>query len=47
MVELNEFDLLTLREGLFSIRNNKEIISEQEFKKLDKKIKILLNNLNK
>ena len=34
----NERDLLTLREGLFSIRHNKEILSTDEFMKLDTKI---------
>ena len=43
--KFNEFELLTLREGLFSIRKNKEIINEEEFKQIDNKIKIIVENL--
>lgn len=45
--ELNEFELLTLREGLFAIRYNKEIINEEEFIKIDNKICFKLQNLPK
>jgi len=41
----NEWDLLTLREGLFKIRFDKMILSEEEFKILDNKIKIELEKL--
>jgi len=41
----NEFDLLTLREGLFSIKNNRDILTEEEFKIIDNKIKILVEQL--
>lgn len=44
-ITFNEFELLTLREGLFSIRNNPLIISEEEFKQIDNKIKGLVENL--
>jgi len=40
-LKLNEFEILTLREGLFLIRKNKEIISEEEFKQIDNKIKMV------
>jgi len=43
-ITFNEFELLTLREGLFSIRNNPLIISEEEFKQIDNKIKESLKN---
>jgi len=41
----NEFDLLTLREGLFYIKNNRDILSEEEFKQIDFKIKSVLEGL--
>lgn len=44
LTKLTEFDLLTLREGLFSIRHNKDIISTEEFMKLDNKICMLATN---
>lgn len=44
-IKFNEFELLTLREGLFSIRNNREITSEEEFKQIDDKIKLLVGKL--
>jgi len=43
-MEFNEFELLTLREGLFSIRNT-EILSEREFNEIDNKIKYLVGKL--
>jgi len=43
--QFNEFELLTLREGLFAIRHNKEIISEEEFIKIDNKLKLKVKNL--
>ena len=46
-IKFNEFELLTLREGLFSIRNNKEIINEEEFKQIDNKIKLLVKQIKK
>lgn len=46
LIKLNEFDLLTLREGLFSIRHNKEIVSTDEFMELDNKICKLVTKLD-
>jgi len=43
--KFNEFELLTLREGLFAIRNNKEIINNEEFEQIDNKIKLLVKEL--
>ena len=43
--KLNEFDLLTLREGLFSIRHEKMILSTDEFLELDSKICELVSQL--
>lgn len=41
----NERELLTLREGLFSIRHNKEILSIDEFMSLDNKIsRVIISN---
>ena len=44
-MEFNEFELLTLREGLFSLRRNPEILNEKEFKEIDNKIKYLVGKL--
>ena len=44
-IKFNEFELLTLREGLFSIKNNKKIINEEEFKQIDNKIKLLVSKI--
>ena len=39
-MEFTEFDLLTLREGLFCLRKyNPEVVSETEFNQIDNKIK--------
>ena len=35
--QFNEFELLTLREGLFSIRYNREILNNEEFEQIDNK----------
>jgi len=44
--KFNEFELLTLREGLFCLRLYRpEIVSEKEFKQIDNKIKLLVENL--
>ena len=45
----NERELLTLREGLFSIRHNRHIIeNEEEFISLDNKLcKVVTNNDSK
>jgi len=45
LMEFNEFELLTLREGLFSLRRNPEILNEKEFKEIDNKIKYLVGKL--
>lgn len=45
MVKFSEFELLTLREGLFFIRKNKDIMTEGEFKQIDNKIKIMVEGL--
>jgi len=51
-IKFNEFELLTLREGLFSLKNtprfdngNKPIINEEEFRQIDDKIKLLVEEL--
>ena len=36
---LSELQILTLREGLFKIKNDKTIISDEEFKTLDEEFK--------
>ena len=45
VIKFNEFELLTLREGLFSIRKNKSILNEKEFKQIDEKIKLMVKQL--
>jgi len=35
---LSEFEVLTLREALYKIEFNREIVTEKEFKQLDNKI---------
>ena len=42
-IKFNEFELLTLREGLFSIKGNEQILNEEEFKQIDNKIKEVFN----
>lgn len=45
-MEFTEFELLTLREGLYTLKNNSpETITEIEFKQIDSKIKIILESM--
>lgn len=42
----NEFELLTLREGLFSFYNSGfNNLTEEEFKQIENKIKVLIEDL--
>jgi len=44
-MKFSEFELLTLREGLFSIRHDREIVSIEEFMSLDNKLcKVITDN---
>ena len=43
-MKFNEFELLTLREGLFLARRN-NLLNDLELKKIDNKIKYLVKNL--
>ena len=45
MNNFNEFELLTLREGLFAIKRNPLIINEEEFRQIDAKLKIMVEEL--
>jgi|GEM_PF-7065694 len=46
MNNFNEFELLTLREGLFAFQKyNWNKISDEEFNKIDDKIKAMVKNL--
>jgi len=45
MNKFNEFELLTLREGLFAIKRNPLIINEEEFNRIDTKLKTMIEEL--